>query len=285
MRKSVLIIFALGAVAFAGDDPVAAFKKAFSSSDENARVAAVNQIASVKTRSVVKALGSPVAHDPSAAVRKAAAKALGGQYASNLAAKELANALHPDDDPADVTAAVVAALGETQSDVAVPVLLSALKTRARVYRNGGAQAAETVAASGAILDALKRAGSAQATNDLVSFLLEEEPPAQVRGKRNQAMAKDPLLKKAQDTLTALTGEHLTVPEQWSDWWNDNKGSLRTVVVMRCEVTGKTYDRLPTGKPCPHCGSTSCSFALRTRFENVTADPAAVATAQTTKKKQ
>ncbi len=266
---SLTLLVALSAVAVADDDAVASFKRAYEHGDEAARVGAVQQIAAIKTHSVVAALAGPVAKDASAAVRKAAAKALGAQYASALAAKELAAALH-DEDPQDVQIAIVHALGETESDVAVPALVAALKTKIHGARAGQ----NTVAVSSAILDALRRTGSCTSVGALVQFLTDEEPGAGVKARHNLAVAGDPLLKKADGTLTALTGEHHPSPEAWGDWWQDHKESLKTVVVMRCEVTGKTYDRLPPSKPCPHCGAlqSSCSFVLRTRFENVTAPP-------------
>ncbi|HZV00859.1 MAG TPA: HEAT repeat domain-containing protein [Planctomycetota bacterium] len=270
--RSVSFVFlvALTAGALADDDPVASFKRAYEHGDEGARLGAVQQIAAIRTRSVVSALAGPVAKDASAAVRKAAAKALGAQYASALAAKELAAALH-EGDPQDVQIAIVHALGETESDVAVPALLAALKTKIHGARAGQ----NTVAESSAILDALKRTGSCTSVGELVQFLTDEEPGAGVKARHNLAAAGDPLLKKADAALSALTGEHHPSPEKWGDWWQDHKESLKTVVVLRCEVTGKTYDRLPPSKPCPHCGAlqSSCSFVLRTRFENVTALPA------------
>jgi hypothetical protein len=279
---SCALVLVLAAVAHA-DNPVATFKKAYDGKDEAARLAAVAEIAKIQSRVVVTALAPVVARDPSPNVRRAAAKALGAQYASTLAAQALGKAIHADDDPSEVTLTIVAALGETQSDAAVGPLVRLLKVRPRVYAGGGQNAKDIAAATTPVLNALKKVGSCEATGDLVGYCEAEEPGAGVRAKRRAAMAGDPLLKLAVGTLTALTGETYQSPEDWSSWWAEKKGSLVTVPVLRCEVTGKIYDKPSSGKVmCPECGceAKACSSLLKTRYENVPlADPAAEPTAK------
>ena len=280
---SCALVLVLAAVVHAADNPVATFKKAYDGKDEASRLAAVAEIAKIESRVVVSALAPVAAHDPSANVRRAAAKALGAQWASTMAAQALGKAIHADEDPSEVTLTIVAALGETQSDAAVGPLLKLLQVRPRVYGGGGQNAKDIVASTAPVLNALKKIGSAQTTGDLVGYLQAEEPGAGVRAKRKAAMAGDPLLKLAVGTLAALTGETYQSPEDWASWWAEYKGSLVTVPVLRCEVTGKIYDK-PTGKfVCPECGTDckACSSPLKTRYENV---PLADPNAQTAKKK-
>lgn len=269
-RLAVLLPVAFATVALAGDSPFAAFKKAYDGKDEASRLAAVAEIGKIQSRVVISALAPVVAHDPSANVRRSAAKVLGGQWASTEAAKALGKALHPDDDPSEVTLTIVAALGETQSDAAVPSLLRLLKNRPRVYAGGAQQAKQITDQVTPVLDALRRIGSATAAGDLVEFVMAEEPGAQPRARRKLAQAGDPLLHHAMVTLAAITGENRTTPEAWQEWWDETHGALKTVMVLRCELTGKVYDR-PSGKQvCPGCGGecAKCSSGLKTRYEQV-----------------
>jgi hypothetical protein len=268
LRRSLLVVLALGALAFANDNPIAAFHKKYESGDADARLAAVNELGKIQSANVVAALANAVQRDSSPAVRRAAAKALGAQWASAQAAQVLAKALHAEGDPADVQLAIVEALGETGCDLAVPPLLRLLKVRPRVYAGGMHQAKEISDATVPVLEALRRCQSAEATGDLVDYLSAEEPGAQPRGRRAVRALTDPNLLHAFKTLNALTGESHKTPEEWQDWWAQNKGSLKTVAVYRCERTGEIFDK-PSGKLlCPKCGVKECCEPLRTRYANV-----------------
>jgi hypothetical protein len=267
---ALALVLSLGALALASESPANAFHKAYDGKDEAARTAAVNELAKIESRVVVALLAYPASQDPSANVRKAAIKALGAQWSSGPAAVALGKALHVDDDPAEVTLAIVHALGSTGADAAVAPLVKLLKTRPRIYRQGGQNAKDIVDATGPVIDALAKDASALATADLIDFLSAEEPGAQLRGKRNKAVNSDPLLRKAMAALTALTGETYKSPEDWQDWWTNTGVHAKGVVVCRCEITGKLYDK-PTGKQvCPGCGGAvdKCSELLRTRYANV-----------------
>jgi hypothetical protein len=269
-RHALALALVLAGVALAADNPVTVFHKNFDNKDEASRLAAVAELGRIQSRVVVNALATPVAHDPSANVRRAAAKVLGGQWWSWQAATTLGKALKIDDDPSDVTLTIIEALGETQSDAAVTPLVRSLKVRPRVYAGGVSQAKQITDLSVPILDALHKIGSALAVEDLVNFLSSEEPGAGLRGKRAARAATDPLLKHAIAALTAITGESLRSPEEWGAWYDQNHSSFKTVVVLRCEITGKIYDK-PTGKGiCPGCGANphECSSQLKTRFEKV-----------------
>src|SRR5690242_11120083 len=106
-----LLVLLLATAAAAGDGPTSTFHRGYDDKDEASRLAAVNEIAKVQSRAVVTALAGPVAHDRSQAVRRAAAKGLGEQWASALAAGALAKAVR-DEDPPETTLAIVEALGE-----------------------------------------------------------------------------------------------------------------------------------------------------------------------------
>lgn len=268
LRRSLVLVVALAALAFASDNPIAQFHKKYASGDADVRLAAVEELGKIQSANVVAALANAVQRDSSPAVRKAAAKALGAQWASAQAAAVLAKALHAEGDPADVQLAIVEALGETGCDLAVPPLVKLLKVRPRVYAGGTQQAKEITDATVPVLEALRRCQSAEATGDLVDYLSAEEPGAQPRGRRAARALTDPNLVHAFKTLAALTGESHRTPEEWQDWWAQNKGSLKTVAVYRCERTGEIFDK-PAGKlVCPKCGVKECCEPLRTRYANV-----------------
>lgn len=267
---ALALVLSLGALALAGESPATTYHKAYDGKNEAGRLAAVMEVSQIQSRVVVSLLAYPASQDPSAKVRIAAIKALGTQWASGPAAVALGKALHVDDDPGEVTLAIVHALGATQADAAVAPLVRLLKTRPRVYRNGGQNAKDIVDATGPVIDALAKNGSALATGDLIDFLSSEEPGAQLRGRRNRAAAGDPLLKKACAALSVLTGVTYNNAEDWQDWWTANSAHPRVVIVYRCELTGKFYDK-PQGKQvCPGCGGAidKCSLPTRTRYANV-----------------
>src|SRR5262249_31522650 len=64
-------------------DAVATFKKSYAAKEDSARLTAIEAVASVQHKHVVDALAVPLAKDASSSVRRAAAKAIGNQWASN----------------------------------------------------------------------------------------------------------------------------------------------------------------------------------------------------------
>src|SRR5581483_10370204 len=90
------------------DEAIATFKKTYSSKEESDRISGIEALAATQSHKVVDAL-APALKDKSSAVRRAAAKAIGGQWSQN-AATTLLKALNPDDPAKDVTVAIINAL-------------------------------------------------------------------------------------------------------------------------------------------------------------------------------
>ncbi len=242
------------------DEALAAFRKAYASREESARISAVETLGAVQHKRVVEALASPLRSDPSAAVKRAAAGALGGQWAPSAVAT-LVKALDPDRAPKDVTAAIIAALGRTEADEAVPALVSLLGVRNRFAAN------DESTFTSAALDALAKIGSSRSLEDVMTFLSKETNLAHHAARAK--LGKEPLLKDAMATLAAITGEKHAHPNEWRVWYLRAKGTLREIRVYRCDRSGRTFDR-PDGKTrCPQDGDerASCGTFLKTRFEN------------------
>ena len=279
LAVSMLVVLGLG-VAYAentdkeADEAIAAFRKAFSSKEESDRITAVDTLGAIQHKRVVDALAGPLAKDASNAVRRAAAKVIGNQWSAN-AVTALAAALDPDDAAKDVTTAIIQALGRTESDKAVPVLLGLLTVKRRAPK-GQTPAPEQEGASvftGPALDALKRIGSATAAEELVNFLGREAAAQGGGGRRGKGGGGgggfDPLAKNAEAALAAITGQKLQGAGEWRKWWAENKESLKTIPVHRCPGTGRTFDKLSSATKCPFDGDqkASCGYLLKTRFEN------------------
>ncbi len=249
------------------EEAVATFKKAFSSKEESARLSAVEALASTQSHKVVDALAGPLRSDKESSVRRACAKVIGSQW-DKSAATTLLKALNPDDPAKDVTTAIITALGENENEVAVPSLLELLTPKKK-----GA-AAEAPDFTGPAITALKRIGSARATDDLITFLTRESAGQGRGGKRGGGggggqRGGDPLGKDAEGALSYITGQHFTSATDWRKWWNDNKDSIKLVPVYRCTGTGKTFDKPDSKTKCPYDGDThaSCGYLLKTRFPN------------------
>src|SRR5262249_41506865 len=89
-------------------------------------------------------------------------------------------------------------------------------------------------------------------------------------------AADPLELAGQAALVALTGQRVVGSAAWRTWWADNKESLRTVAVCRCEATGELFDRAEgmkcpfDGEKNPHCGVVvhwRCAEAAATKSDD------------------
>jgi HEAT repeat protein len=248
----------------AADDPVSVFKKAYDTKDEAARIAAIGALASIQSKVVVEALYAPLTKDPSIAVRKAAAKAIGAQW-SPTAPLALTKALKPDDaEQKDVTIAIIAALGATESDAAVPALVGLLKTRPHAYSGTNAADAPLSFTAQAIA-ALKAIGSVKGTDELIDFLAPESASstAPYRGRKP---GPDPLMKQVFSALQTITGENFNKVRDWQSWWEDNKTTVKTFAVFRCETTGKTFDKITASTKCPQDGDEHphCGIFLKTR---------------------
>jgi HEAT repeat protein len=157
------------------DEALTAFHKSYSSKEESDRLQAVETLGTIQSKRVVDALASPLQQDKIPAVRRAAAKALGGQW-SLSAVPVLAKGLNTADPNAkDVNTAIITALGETNSDAAVPILVSLLQVKRQARSRGGdtpppADPAEPPAYTQPALDALAKIASPKAMEDVMQFL-------------------------------------------------------------------------------------------------------------------
>lgn len=270
MRRSMVALLALSLVSGMAlaentdkeaEEAVANFKKAYASKDESARVAAVEGLASTQNHRVVDALAAAL-KDKEPSVRRAAAKVIGGQWDKSAAAT-LLRAINPDDPAKDVQVAIINALGETENEQAVPVLISLLTPK----RKG--QQEDTF--TGPAINALKRIGSFRATEDLVTFLTREQAGQGRGGRRGGGGGQqnsDPLTKEAESALQYITGQHFSSAMEWRKWWNENKDTLKTVPVYRCRGTGQKFDKTTPTTKCPYDGDqhSSCGYLLKTRFQ-------------------
>lgn len=248
------------------DEALSAFKKGYSSKEESERIVAIETVATTQSKRVVEALSLALGRDPSSAVRRAAAKAIGSQWSPN-AVTVLVKALDPENAPKDVTVAIIAALGRTESDHAVPPLLSLLTPKRRTGRNLPQGEEDTSIFTGPALDALKRIGSATAAEELVSFTCREAM-AQNHRRGGGGENHDPLSREAEAALAAITGEKLGTSGQWRRWWFENKDGLKTVAVFRCAGTGRSFDKPDARTKCPFDGDQhpGCGVPLKTRYE-------------------
>lgn len=269
---ALLVCVLLSRPALAGEkearEAVATFKKAYSSKDESARIKAVEDLGAIQHKVIVEALSAPLSRDPAAAVRRAAAKALGGQWAAT-APSALVKALAGEAEH-DVEVAIIAALGETGADAAVPALVARLVPK-RAGTSAAAGEEEPSADTGPALDALAKIGSSHAIEDLIAFLSKD---AALRAKRRGSSPPGPLTKKAEAALTAITGQTRSGVNEWRRWWNESKDALKLVAVHRCDATGKTLERSAASSVCPHCSGDSgkCGAFLRTRLDGTGAAP-------------
>jgi hypothetical protein len=284
MKKLVPLVAVSLALGFAGlasanddkavDDAIRTFKKdyAAASKDDSGRQSAIEALASTQSKKVVEALASPLAKDSSMAVRRAAAKAIGQQWSPN-AVTTLVKAFNPDD-PAqkDLSNAIILALGDTDSDAAVPVLTSLLTPVRKMRSNTPAPAADPDAApvlTAPALAALKKIASPKAMDDMIAFLARESAGNRSGGKRGGGggQSSDPLTKEAEGVLEAITGQHMKATD-WRQWWADNQATIKQFSVYRCESTGKSWDKVTPTTKCPQDGEDHphCGYALKTRLE-------------------
>jgi hypothetical protein len=249
--RAALVAIALAPLASAGEATdgealaaITGWKKESTASDEKARIAAVDSLARVQHPRVCDALATPLAKDPSNTVRKAAAKALGRQW-SRHAVEVLAKPLASADEDLEVKTAILTALGETRLDEAVEPLAGELATRPHAFRSARVASDDPSRLTGPAIAALVRCGSARAIGPLVDFVEAESSSGRT--------GADPLLLAAEGALKALTGQRPGGgPAGWRAWWNDNKDSLKTVAVYRCEATGELFDKAE-GMKCPFDG--------------------------------
>ena len=192
-------------------------------------------------------------------MRRAAATALGSQW-STAAVPALAHALELEHQPRDVSEAIVAALGRSESDDAVAPLLALVE----VQNKFAAQDEDKIALTLAALEALGKLGSAKATEALVEFVSVQGRVAHLAA--SAKLGPEPLLNAAMKALTAITGEKLTSAPQWRAWWSENKRTIREIPVFRCTETGRTFDRPDARTRCPE-RHPSCARFLKTRFEH------------------
>ncbi|HZU98037.1 MAG TPA: HEAT repeat domain-containing protein [Planctomycetota bacterium] len=247
------------------DDALAAFRKAYASKEESERVSAIQTLGAVQSKKVIDLLAHGL-KDTAPAVKREAAKAIGGIWAKE-AAPTLVKALNLDDTQKDVQVAIIHALGDTQSDAAVPALVSVLQPKRR------GQATDDPY-TGPALDALRKIGSALATDDLITFLTQESA-GQGRGggrrgggNNNSSGKNDDYTRQAEAALKNITGQSYSAAADWRKWWNDNKDTLKKIQVYRCTGTGKPFDHVNSSTKCPNDGDQhpSCGYFLKTRFE-------------------
>lgn len=265
------------------DEALTTFHKAYTSKDESDRLQAIETVGSVQSKRVVDALASALLKDSIPAVKRAAAKALGGQWALT-AVPALAKALNTADERAnDVNSAIIAALGETNSDAAVPVLTSLLLVH-RTPRTRGNAPPPTPAADappdGSIYDlpalkALGKIASPAALNDVMDFLGKQG--AGSKSKRGGGgNTTDPIAGEAERVLEAITGTKQSGILNWRKWWTDNQPKIKVIQVERCEQSGETWEKSPTVTKCATCGDKGghCSVFLKTKLEGGGHPPAA-----------
>lgn len=266
---AVAVLLAAAAIARAGaeaevDQAVAAFKKAYASKDESARLEAVSELSKHQGKKVVDALEGALMRDPMPSVRREAAKAIGGEW-NAAAPAALMKAL---DGPPEVAAAVVEALGRTESETAVPALVSLLKPRS----GGKKGAADPADVTGPAIAALKKIGSPRAVDDLIGFVEKAGHSGGGRGKKGGGNQSDPNGDAAKQALQSITGQNWSTGAEWRKWWNESGGALKTVKIYRCEGTGQTFEKDPTKKVCPIDGEQNpkCGFYLVSRIPGFSA---------------
>lgn len=266
------------------DDAMSAFHKAYASKDENDRLQAVEAVASVQHKRVVEALGTALTKDSVAAVKRAAAKGLGGQW-SLTSVPALAKGLNLADDKAkDVNVAIIAALGETNSDAAVPILTSILvpHRQARGGRGNAAPAPQPEASDGSAYDlpalqALAKIASPAAMNDVMDFLAKQGAGAGRKGRGgNSGGNTDPIAAEAERVLEGITGTKQSGILAWRKWWADNQPKVKVIQVQRCEQTGDVWEKSATVTKCPTDGdkNSHCSVFLKSKLEGGGHAPAA-----------
>jgi hypothetical protein len=270
MRRSLALAFAITLTGFAGvaladdkdkeaQEAVSAFKKAYASKDESARESAVEALASVQSHRVVDALADPLLHDKESSVRRAAAKVIGGEW-DKSACSVLMRALNPDDPAKDVVTAIINALGQTENEQAVPLLVSLLEPKRK-----GQQ--DTPAFTAPALEALKKIGSAKATDDLITFLNRESAGNRSGGRRGGGsnsgggQNSDPFSKDAEAAIRYITGQQFSSAADWRKWWNENQSTLKLIPVYRSAATGEKIDKTDSKVKIP-----SDAYLLKTRFD-------------------
>jgi HEAT repeat protein len=276
MRRPALalsVVVALAAIARAASDAdvdqaIAAFKKAFASKDESARLEAVSALSKQQGKKVVDALEPALVRDPMPSVRREAAKAISGEW-TPAAPAALLKAL--EGAPPEVGAAIVEALGRTESETAVPALVGLLKPKAggRGGRGGaGAAAQDSGDVTGPAIAALRKIGSPRAADDLIGFYEKSSRSGGRSSRRGGGGGNnsDPNAEAAKSALQAITGQSWSTAAEWRKWWNESGAALKLVKVYRCESTGQTFEKDPK-KPCPFDGEQhpKCGYFLVSRI--------------------
>ena len=252
---AALVVAAGLAIASPSDEEIttaiAACKKAYASKDASERTTAVQQLGAVRHKRVVDELAGPLGRDASPLVRAAAARALGGQWAPS-AASVLLKALAPEDSPREVTAAVIAALGENGNEVAVPALTPLLTLQGKKPASADAPPSWSHPA----IEALKKIGSPKAIDDLLALVTKGGGSSRKKG------GGDPIAREAEAALTTITGQHVSGATEWRKWWGENKDSAKEIAVYRSEITGETLEKGPGSKVELPKGA----YLLRTHLE-------------------
>jgi hypothetical protein len=265
---ALLIVAPLVARADEIPDPVLALDRACASRDPMIRKAALEQVASIPSKAVAEAIGKLLKKDTSPIVRKAAARAL-ALHPAPIATAILADAAQKDEDPdVDTAVEIIEACGRTNSDVAANALVQLLRTRPQLIRwRQKYKSDDILRITSAALDSLAKIGSARSLDGIIEFMKIEQPTYGNMRHRDALVAGDPLLKKADAALEAITGDHREGLDSWLEWQRRLASSSKVVFVFKCEKTGNTYEKTTSPRvECPGHGA-SCGWLLKTRYEN------------------
>lgn len=261
------LVLSLFAVARAEGQPheevqskIRAFQQAYASKDESSRVSAVESLAPVLHPQATRILVNLLTRDVEA-VRIAAANGL-GRVADDLAIQGLSAALAANKKMPEVQKAILAALGSTDSEKALPALHKMFDE----YKDGVAVAAINAAgkiaspdSADALLEALHKGEMERTKTDTSGGT----GGGQVLRDRDVEAVFDP----AKNALSNCTGGSEATYKAWKDWLKNEFPKVKFAQVFWCPGTQKTFEVEP-GKPklCPHDGETNknCGTYLKKR---------------------